>query len=145
MFYISFLGRNKKLGLSGRKSRDVGILSTSKLYSLQDKIFAFTPQVNIHTFYELHHLFVSLLLFLCFLLSKRKKAIRIEGYVNNIVPKFSARQFKEHFRMTPNCFSLLENKLSPMLLNNNTGRPRISPRVQLLAVLWLLATPDSYR
>lgn len=46
-FNISFLGRNKKLGLSGRKSRDVGILSTSKLYSLHDKIFAFTPQVNI--------------------------------------------------------------------------------------------------
>ncbi|KAI4477065.1 hypothetical protein M0804_013066 [Polistes exclamans] len=42
----TYLGRNKKLGLSGRKSRDVGILSTSKLYSLHDKIFAFTPQVS---------------------------------------------------------------------------------------------------
>nr|XP_034174903.1 probable phosphorylase b kinase regulatory subunit alpha isoform X2 [Osmia lignaria] len=40
----TYLGRNKKLGLTGRKSRDVGILSTSKLYSLHDKIFAFTPQ-----------------------------------------------------------------------------------------------------
>ncbi|XP_078033266.1 putative phosphorylase b kinase regulatory subunit alpha isoform X6 [Augochlora pura] len=40
----TYLGRNKKLGLSGRKSRVVGILSTSKLYSLNDKIFAFTPQ-----------------------------------------------------------------------------------------------------
>lgn len=40
----TYLGRNKKLGLSGRKSRDVGILSTSKLYALGDKIFAFTPQ-----------------------------------------------------------------------------------------------------
>ncbi|ODN06538.1 putative phosphorylase b kinase regulatory subunit alpha [Orchesella cincta] len=29
----------------GRQSRDVGILCTSKLYSLQDKIFAFTPQL----------------------------------------------------------------------------------------------------
>ncbi|XP_018402197.1 PREDICTED: putative nuclease HARBI1 [Cyphomyrmex costatus] len=28
---------------------------------------------------------------------------------------------------------------------NHLGRPRIEPRVQLLAVLWLLATPDSYR
>lgn len=82
----------------------------------------------------------------CRLKGKRGKAIRIEGYVNNVVPRFSSRQFKEHFRMTPNCFSLLENKLSPMLLkHNNIGRPRISPRVQLLAVLWLLATPDSYR
>ncbi|XP_035742135.1 probable phosphorylase b kinase regulatory subunit alpha isoform X3 [Vespa mandarinia] len=42
----TYLGRNKKLGLSGRKSRDVGILSTSKLYSLHDKIFAFTPQLT---------------------------------------------------------------------------------------------------
>ncbi|XP_050362839.1 probable phosphorylase b kinase regulatory subunit alpha isoform X2 [Nymphalis io] len=40
----TYLGRNKKLGLSGRKSRDVGILSTSKLYSLHERIFAFTPQ-----------------------------------------------------------------------------------------------------
>ncbi|XP_026765004.2 probable phosphorylase b kinase regulatory subunit alpha isoform X3 [Galleria mellonella] len=40
----TYLGRNKKLGLSGRKSRDVGILSTSKLYSINDRIFAFTPQ-----------------------------------------------------------------------------------------------------
>ncbi|XP_066250095.1 probable phosphorylase b kinase regulatory subunit alpha isoform X2 [Euwallacea similis] len=40
----TYLGRNKKLGLTGRKSKDVGILSTSKLYSLGDRIFAFTPQ-----------------------------------------------------------------------------------------------------
>ena len=31
--------------MSGRKNRDVGILTTSKLYKIQDKIFAFTPQV----------------------------------------------------------------------------------------------------
>lgn len=43
----AYLGRNKKLKLSGRQSRDVGILSTSKLYSLQDRIFAFIPQVRI--------------------------------------------------------------------------------------------------
>ncbi|XP_050438174.1 probable phosphorylase b kinase regulatory subunit alpha isoform X2 [Adelges cooleyi] len=42
----TYLGRNEKLKLSGRKSRDVGILSTSKLYSLQDRIFAFTPQLT---------------------------------------------------------------------------------------------------
>ncbi|XP_050527326.1 probable phosphorylase b kinase regulatory subunit alpha isoform X1 [Daktulosphaira vitifoliae] len=40
----TYLGRNEKLGLSGRKSHDVGILSTSKLYALHDRIFAFTPQ-----------------------------------------------------------------------------------------------------
>lgn len=49
MSNVYFIGRNKKLGLSGRISRDVGILSTSKLYSLNDRIFAFTPQVSGHT------------------------------------------------------------------------------------------------
>ncbi len=40
----TFLGRSEKLGLTGRCSRDVGILTTSKLYKIQDRIFAFTPQ-----------------------------------------------------------------------------------------------------
>ncbi|CAG0890432.1 unnamed protein product, partial [Cyprideis torosa] len=38
------LGYNQKLDLSGRHSHDVGILSTSKLYSLQGRLFAFAPQ-----------------------------------------------------------------------------------------------------
>ena len=40
----AYLGKNDKLGLTGRKSKDIGILTTSKLYKIQDKIFAFTPQ-----------------------------------------------------------------------------------------------------
>ncbi|GAB6025908.1 hypothetical protein CHUAL_011880 [Chamberlinius hualienensis] len=48
----TYLGQSKKLQLSGRKSRDVGILGTSKLYTLQDRIFAFTPQfADQHRFY----------------------------------------------------------------------------------------------
>lgn len=42
----NYLGYCEKLGLSGRRSRDVGILATSKLYSLHDRLFAFTPQVK---------------------------------------------------------------------------------------------------
>ena len=41
---FSFLGRNERLGLSGRKNREIGILMTSKLYRIQGKLFAFTPQ-----------------------------------------------------------------------------------------------------
>eukprot|EP00092_Neocalanus_flemingeri_P040364 GFUD01043962.1.p1 GENE.GFUD01043962.1~~GFUD01043962.1.p1 ORF type:complete len:1237 (+),score=200.38 GFUD01043962.1:169-3879(+) len=40
----SFLGRSKRLGLSGRKNPDVGILTTSKIYRIQNKTFVFTPQ-----------------------------------------------------------------------------------------------------
>lgn len=46
-FFSLSKGKNKKLGLSGRYSREVGLLSTSKLYTLQDRMFAFTPQVII--------------------------------------------------------------------------------------------------
>lgn len=40
----SYLGKYQKLNLSGRSSHDVGLLSTSKLYRLGDRILAFTPQ-----------------------------------------------------------------------------------------------------
>lgn len=40
----SYLGKYPKLNLSGRNSHDVGLLSTSKLYRLENRILAFTPQ-----------------------------------------------------------------------------------------------------
>ncbi|XP_075551980.1 putative phosphorylase b kinase regulatory subunit alpha isoform X1 [Dermacentor variabilis] len=40
----SHLGQNRKMGLSGRSGTDVGLLATSKIYSLQDHLFVFTPQ-----------------------------------------------------------------------------------------------------
>lgn len=40
----SYLGKYQKLNLSGRSSHDVGLLSTSKLYRLENRILAFTPQ-----------------------------------------------------------------------------------------------------
>ncbi|XP_069604774.1 phosphorylase b kinase regulatory subunit alpha, skeletal muscle isoform isoform X1 [Ranitomeya imitator] len=38
------LGRNKKMKLSGRPYRNMGVLGTSKLYTIRQNIFAFTPQ-----------------------------------------------------------------------------------------------------
>lgn len=40
------LGKNAKLGLTGRTSSDVGVLATSKFYQIADDILAFTPQVR---------------------------------------------------------------------------------------------------
>lgn len=40
----SCLGLNDKMGLNGRLSTDVGLLSTSKLYTLDGKVYAFLPQ-----------------------------------------------------------------------------------------------------
>ncbi|XP_043913493.1 phosphorylase b kinase regulatory subunit alpha, skeletal muscle isoform isoform X2 [Protopterus annectens] len=38
------LGRHSKLGLSGRPYRHMGVLGTSKLYTIRNHIFTFTPQ-----------------------------------------------------------------------------------------------------
>uniref|UniRef100_A0A8C5SYP0 Phosphorylase b kinase regulatory subunit n=1 Tax=Laticauda laticaudata TaxID=8630 RepID=A0A8C5SYP0_LATLA len=38
------LGCNKRLGLSGRPLRHMGVLATSKFYDVRDNIFAFTPE-----------------------------------------------------------------------------------------------------
>ncbi|KAK8784966.1 hypothetical protein V5799_008668 [Amblyomma americanum] len=40
----SHLGKNQKMGLTGRQSNDVGLLATSKMYSLHDRLFVFMPQ-----------------------------------------------------------------------------------------------------
>lgn len=42
-----FSGKNKKLGLTGRPSNEVGLLATSKLYMMDDQLFAFMPQVRV--------------------------------------------------------------------------------------------------
>ncbi|XP_077486077.1 putative phosphorylase b kinase regulatory subunit alpha [Amblyomma americanum] len=40
----SHLGQNRKMGLTGRACSDVGLLATSKIYSLGESMFVFTPQ-----------------------------------------------------------------------------------------------------
>ncbi|KAL5012659.1 hypothetical protein ScPMuIL_011210 [Solemya velum] len=48
----SLLGKNRRLGLTGRPSSEIGLLATSKLYMLHDQILAFIPQfVDQHQFY----------------------------------------------------------------------------------------------
>ncbi|XP_072370519.1 phosphorylase b kinase regulatory subunit alpha, liver isoform-like isoform X1 [Scyliorhinus torazame] len=46
------LGCNRKLKLSGRPYRHIGVLGTSKLYVIRNQIFTFTPQfIDQHQFY----------------------------------------------------------------------------------------------
>jgi len=41
----STLGRNEKMQLSGRPHREMGILSTSKIYIIQDELYLFIPKI----------------------------------------------------------------------------------------------------
>ncbi|KAM6969983.1 LOW QUALITY PROTEIN: phosphorylase b kinase regulatory subunit alpha, skeletal muscle isoform-like [Aplochiton taeniatus] len=46
------LGRNQRLGLTGRPYRRIGVLGTSKFYVIKDTIFSFTPQfIDYQQFY----------------------------------------------------------------------------------------------
>uniref|UniRef100_W5ML05 Phosphorylase b kinase regulatory subunit n=1 Tax=Lepisosteus oculatus TaxID=7918 RepID=W5ML05_LEPOC len=49
------LGNNKKLQLSGRPYRHIGVLGTSKLYIIRNRIYTFTPQ-----FIDQHHFYLAL-------------------------------------------------------------------------------------
>ncbi|XP_058480915.1 phosphorylase b kinase regulatory subunit alpha, skeletal muscle isoform isoform X2 [Solea solea] len=42
------LGRNPRLGLTGRPYRRIGVLGTSKFYSIRNSVFSFTPQFIDH-------------------------------------------------------------------------------------------------
>lgn len=72
--------------------------------------------------------------------------LRINNYFENIIPNLTDNQFKEHFRMTRTTFTFLSNKISPMLTAKRiAGRQTVVEPKQILAVLWMLGTPESYR
>lgn len=78
----------------------------------------------------------------------RNEPIRIKDYVEKVVPGLTNAQFQAHFRMSIESFELLFTRIGPKLQSTNKFRPYtklMDPRKQLLAILWLLATPDSYR
>ncbi|KAB0792274.1 hypothetical protein PPYR_07761 [Photinus pyralis] len=77
---------------------------------------------------------------------RRKLPIRIENYMERVIPNLSKQQFQMHFRINYVTYT----KLLPIIANeikkkDIVGRPLIDIDRQLLAVLWLLATPDSFR
>ncbi|XP_028823518.1 phosphorylase b kinase regulatory subunit alpha, skeletal muscle isoform-like [Denticeps clupeoides] len=58
------LGRNQRLGLTGRPYRRIGVLGTSKLYMIRGTVFSFTPQFLDHQQFYLaldNHMIVEML------------------------------------------------------------------------------------
>jgi len=78
----------------------------------------------------------------------KEKPNRIVGYMENIA-NFRNVEFQRHFRLSFEAFEYLLEQIGPLLKSENenkqTGRPLIDLRKQLLSVIWILATPDSYR
>lgn len=80
------------------------------------------------------------------LATQRAKVLRLTGYIEHIIPGYSAKEFKSHFRISRQSFDklvpIVDSKIEKICL---LGRPMIPTERQLLATLWILATPDSYR
>lgn len=71
---------------------------------------------------------------------------RIEGFIERVVDMSTATEFQSHFRVTMTSFQWLLNRIAPLLESVRTaGHQTTDPKRQLLAFLWLLATPDSFR
>jgi len=86
-------------------------------------------------------------------LAKTKKCLfnkqqqpRVKDYIERVLPNFNARQFQNHFRVSREAYKAILFRVGPLLSKKKTvGRLFISIEKQLLSVLWILATPDSYR
>ncbi|XP_044759780.1 protein ALP1-like [Coccinella septempunctata] len=78
--------------------------------------------------------------------SRGQKPVRIVNYLFHSIPNFTAEQFRMHFRMTVSTFDKVLGAVGPSLKNiHSDGRHTVEPKKQLLSVIWLLATPDSFR
>ena len=79
------------------------------------------------------------------LMNGRAVPNRVESFIERTISNSSEKEFQSHFRLTLEAFNRLLEILSPQLQTLSVvGRPTVDAR-KLLSVLWLLATPDSYR
>ena len=80
---------------------------------------------------------------------RRKNHVRIQGYVEEVVTRYSMTDFKKHFRMKKETFErVLEAFASHGALPqaaNRGGRPPVPAEKQLLLALWLLGNQESFR
>lgn len=88
--------------------------------------------------------YVDELLELC----KRRRVapLRRKLFLETTMSRYSDKEFQTHYRISRAAFENLLRMSSALLERQRIiGRQRLDPRKQLLAVLWLLATSDSYQ
>lgn len=74
------------------------------------------------------------------------KPHRIKGFIERVIDMSITSEFQSHFRITVTSFQWLLNRIAPLLESTRAaGHQTTDPKRQLLAFLWLLATPDSFR
>lgn len=72
--------------------------------------------------------------------------VKINKFMEHVVARYSTQQFQENFRLTRVSFEYVLNEIRLVFpVTVGPGRSQILLEKQLLSVLWLLATPESYR
>lgn len=67
-------------------------------------------------------------------------------FIKEIVGNYTDQEFQENFRVSRRTYWWLLNKIKKDLMGKNSPyKNTIDPETQLLASIWILATPDSYR
>lgn len=78
--------------------------------------------------------------------SRGDKPVRILNYYELTIPALSDKQFQLHFRLTRTAFEYIIIIIGPLIrAKENAHRKTVEERKQILMVLWLLATPESFR
>lgn len=70
---------------------------------------------------------------------------RIKLFVELTVASWDDTEFRSHFRLSRSTVEQLIQILGAKVAFQATRRPMVDLTKQILAVLWLLATPESYR
>jgi hypothetical protein len=77
---------------------------------------------------------------------RRNFLVKVGRYAEDIVPRQTGDQFREHFRLSRPTFNFLEEKLIKYLeKDNGMGPPRMGARKTMLIGIWLLANHESHR
>lgn len=67
---------------------------------------------------------------------KRRRVPRIQNYFEDVVPRFSSREFQMHFRMPSQAFEALCQRIIPIIKENyQTGHPYTNLEKKILSVI----------
>lgn len=78
---------------------------------------------------------------------KRRRPEEMPKHMNyvEVIHRYNDHEFQSHFRLTPDTFQWLCERIGPTISTQSRGRTTTGVEEQVLMVLWLLATQDSYR
>lgn len=78
---------------------------------------------------------------------KRRRAEEMPKHLHylDVIHRYNDNEFQSHFRLTPETFHWLCEQIGPTISTGSRGRSTTGVEEQVLMVLWILATQDSYR